>query len=170
MLRIRRCTLEDADALSRLMTASANRFIVHEFSDAGREHLLVDMLPEAVAARIGGGAPHFAAEIDGELVGMIAMTGESHLYHLFVDERHHRQGIASALWVCARDATLAESPIEAFTVNSSRYAVSFYEALGFVVESAPVTREGVTCIPMRLRIESNEGLAERSTGKPAGRS
>lgn len=162
MLQIRRCRLDDAAALGRLMTASADRFVAHEFPDAGREHLLADLLPEAVAARIRGGATHFAAEIDGELVGMIALTGESHVYQLFVDERHHRQGVARALWEFARDEALSEYAIEAFTVNASRYAVPFYEKLGFVADSAPVTRNDVTCIPMRLIVDRTEASGDET--------
>ncbi|MGK7294781.1 MAG: GNAT family N-acetyltransferase [Candidatus Wenzhouxiangella sp. M2_3B_020] len=168
MARIRRCTLGDAQTLSRLMTASADRFVAHEFSESGRDHLLADLLPEAVAARMRDGAHHFAAEIDGELVGMIALTGESHVYQLFVDEDHHRQGIARALWERGRDEALAETTVDAFTVNASRYAVPFYEKLGFEAESGPVSSHGVTCIPMRLRIAGNATGSGPPVGKTAG--
>ncbi|MGK7295082.1 MAG: GNAT family N-acetyltransferase [Candidatus Wenzhouxiangella sp. M2_3B_020] len=167
MVPIRRCTLGDAQALSRLMTISADRFVAHEFPNAGREHLLADLLPEAVEARMRKGAPHLAAEIDGEIVGMIAMTGESHVYQLFVDERHHRKGIARALWERARDEAISETDVAAFTVNASRYAVPFYERLGFVAESAPLIRNGVTCIPMRLAPERSDGSGNETAGESA---
>ena len=54
-------------------------------------------------------------------------------YLLFVDEALHRRGVATTLWNLAlqRVAPDPATPVE-ITVNSSDYAIAFYESLGFV--------------------------------------
>jgi predicted GNAT family N-acyltransferase len=60
------------------------------------------------------------------------------------------RGIARELWRTARDTCREAGNIGGFTVNSSRFAVGTYRNFGFVETSQPVTKEGVTSIPMKL--------------------
>jgi GNAT superfamily N-acetyltransferase len=71
------------------------------------------------------------------------------LYHLFVDRRWQRRGIARRLWEAGRAAALASGASGSFTVNASNYALPFYEALGFV-RSGPMQAGPLIHNPMRL--------------------
>lgn len=68
---------------------------------------------------------------------------------LFVHPSRLRQGIATKLWEYARTRLEAEFP-EARTVelNSTRYAVEFYRAAGFVPISAEFRRGGARAVRM----------------------
>ena len=92
------------------------------------------------------------AHLDGQLAGVVAMRDNTHLFHLFVPRALHRRGIALRLWQAARDASLASGEVTAFTVNSSVYALPFYERLGFVATQSRVEADGIAYVPMRLRL------------------
>lgn len=89
--------------------------------------------------------------VDDELAGYIALhTGDTpevyHLYHLFVDARFQRQGLAALLWQCARD----ELGFEQCTLRSSLFAVPVYERFGFEKTSAVLEKDGLQFQPMAL--------------------
>ncbi len=45
---------------------------------------------------------------------------------------------------------LAQGNPSEFSVNSSRYALPIYERLGFAVRSEPITKLGITSIPLKF--------------------
>jgi len=92
------------------------------------------------------------AHLDGELAGVVAMRDNTHLFHMFVPRALHRRGIALRLWQAARDVALARGEVTAFTVNSSLYALPFYEGLGFVVTGSRVEADGIAYLPMRMEL------------------
>lgn len=65
--------------------------------------------------------------INQQLIGILAIRSAKHVALLFVDEAHHRQGIAKGMY----QAMLSELSPKQLTVNSSPYAVPAYERLGF---------------------------------------
>lgn len=141
---IRDATISDAEAISRLITSLGRFFLADQTSPEVRP-FLETLTPNAMAGRIA--APNFSyyvAENNAGICGVIALRDGTHLYHLFVREDTHRQGIAHALWEHAR----ARSDAARFTVNSSPYAVPAYEHLGFKVQSAPQSADGLVFVPM----------------------
>ena len=96
------------------------------------------------------------AHLGGELAGVVAMRDNTHLFHLFVPRALHRRGIALQLWQAARTASLVRGNPDGFTVNSSVYALPFYESLGFVATAPRVEADGIAYVPMR-REESLAG-------------
>ena len=89
------------------------------------------------------------AEDGGELAGVIAMRDRTHLFHLFVLPKFQRQGLARDLWQRVRKMAGASGG-QAFTVNSSLFAVPVYESFGFKAVSQPVQKDGVVFVPMRI--------------------
>ena len=73
----------------------------------------------------------FVATDEGRYVGMLSLREKKHISLLFVDERYHRHGIASALIKFVCKYALTEEGVETLTVNSSPYAVDFYHSRGF---------------------------------------
>jgi hypothetical protein len=79
-LLIRSATVEDAPAISALVTASAREHIASSLSDAGLSHLLSEMTTENQANRIRNGYQYFVALESDRLVGTAAIRPPSHLY------------------------------------------------------------------------------------------
>ena len=93
---------------------------------------------------------------------MIEMREMKHVSMLFVDKAFHMKGIGKELFQAALERIKSEdrSP-EMLTVNSSRFAIPFYESLGFVRSGEEKVIHGVIHIPMALtlgkgRISSHE--------------
>lgn len=157
----------DAVAISRLISALADKYIVGEFSAEGRETLLRSMRPEAIAGYLDRGFRYHVAEAaDGEIVGVVALRDDTHLYHLFVAEACQRRGIGRSLWKTALAEALARGNRGEFTVNSSRYALPVYERLGFVAGTEEIDANGVVAIPMKLVVRPGRAAAE-SESDPA---
>lgn len=91
---------------------------------------------------------HRVLVIDNVIAGYIALhTTDSdafHLYHLFVDARFQRQGVAKRLWQQALD----ELGFTTCSLRSSLFAVSVYQRLGFVVSGEGQEKDGLRFQPM----------------------
>ncbi len=91
--------------------------------------------------------------INNLLVGVIALRTGQHISLLFVRGRFHHLGIASMLMNVAIDAVVSGNPeIRAVTVNSSPYAVGFYEKMGFSALGPEQKADGIRFTSMRREI------------------
>lgn len=147
---IRAGTPADANAVSAFIAPIAERFVAHEFEPDARARFLETFSPNAIKSYFGKGFRYHIAESDQTIVGVVATRANSHLYHLFVAASRHRSGLGRRLWRIASEASRAAGHQGDFTVNSSRFAVGFYERLGFRRDGAAHTVEGVISFPMRL--------------------
>jgi len=155
MLIIREAGIADAASISRLISALADHFITPDFAAEGRRELLASMTPRMIAGYLQSGYRYHVAEEGGELVAVVGMREHSHLYHLFVAETRQRQGLAMRLWKTASEDAQRRGNPGVFTVNSSLHALPFYERLGFVAQSGPVTVKGVCFVPMKLELSAS---------------
>ena len=90
----------------------------------------------------------FWGAFDGEtLVGTICVRPPQHIGGFFVRGDYHRRGIGRALF----DAMRAEYERQAFTVNSSPYAVEVYRHLGFRATDTEQLADGIRFTPMFYR-------------------
>lgn len=159
MLQIRLATLNDATAISQLVYSLSEKYIASDLSETGARNLLSSMESSAIASYLSSEYRYHVAEDEGGIVGVVATRDNKHLYHLFVAESHQRRGLARALWRVAWEACVAISNPGEFTVNSSRYALPFYEKLGFIQVGPEENREGVIYTPMKLdRSKPNTAL------------
>lgn len=149
LVKIRRATIKDATRISELAQAVALQFIVDEFSQTGRARYLQELAPEAIAKRLAAKDFHFVVAEHGEaLVGVAAMQGNWHLYHLFVAKGDQRGGLGRRLWQILRDEGLKAGPPRSFKANVPRYAIAAYTRLGFVADGAVREEKGVRFQPM----------------------
>lgn len=145
--RIRVATAADHQAISALVRPLVEKFIAPDCSAEGTRLLLEAMQPQAILSYLHGDYRYWLAEDAEGLAGVIAVKGNNHLYHLFVAERAHGQGLARQLW----SRLLAEcQDQDEFTVNASLYALPMYQHLGFIAEQGPRERMGIVDVPMRL--------------------
>lgn len=152
-VRIREATPGDAGAISALICSLAP-LLLDDPADADAPFLRF-VSPESVAGYLSDPAyGYHVAEEDGRIVGVVAVRGGTHLYHLFVAERHHGRGLGTRLWAHARAAAGHDGP---FTVNASANAVAFYLRLGFQSAGPAASKDGVTFTPMVLGGERADG-------------
>lgn len=133
--------------ICNLVVRTFNEFIAPEFTEEGVEEFFKYSNPRAFKKRTESGYFSMVSEIDGQLAGMIEIKENRHISMLYVDKSFHRNGIASELIRNSMDILANSSDI---TVNSSRYAVPFYEKLGFIQFEEEKTIYGVIHIPMMV--------------------
>ena len=149
---LRIATATDAEAISALVLASAQRWIFPLCDADGRAALTASMGTEATRERLLAGHAYLVAEAEGRIVGVAALRLPAHLYNLFVDDRLQRRGIARRLWSGLRAHPLVNDAWPAqVTVNASRHSVGVYLRLGFEVQGEEQTRGGIPSTPMLWR-------------------
>lgn len=147
-ITVREAVVSDAAEVSRLILDLLG-FVVADPSSREGEAFAATVTPAAVAERIAAsGFRCWVAEAGGTLAGFIAVRDGSHLYHLFVDARCQRHGVARALWQQAR----ASLPGRTFSVNALLSAVPVYERLGFVRAGPAQTSEGLSFMAMTCAV------------------
>lgn len=89
--------------------------------------------------------------LNNYLVGVIALREGQHISLLFVRDKFHHLGVATRLVKVAVDyVAVSEPKIRAVTVNSSPYAVGFYQKVGFCPLSEEKKKDGIRFTPMRM--------------------
>lgn len=148
---IRAARVEDAEAVSVLITSLSRYFLADPDDPGAAAAFLATLTPSAVRERLRDERYRYhVAEVDSELAGVVGMRDAAHLYHLFVAEPFHGRGIAAALWDAARREALASGNPGEFTVNSSPHAIPVYERFGFRAAGALQVADGIAYLPMRL--------------------
>jgi GNAT superfamily N-acetyltransferase len=143
-ITFRPANASDATAISLLVHSLAG-YIEDGVVDPHAESYMSTITPEAIAERIAApGFFYIVAEDCSGLCGFAALRDSRHIYHLFVRQELHRQGIARELWNQLRNSSISSY----FTVNSSLFAVPVYLRLGFVSAGEKQSRNGVTVQPM----------------------
>lgn len=153
-MQIRPLEPTDIPAVSRLLRALAAEFIVHESPPEGAATFLRENDEDGVRGFVERGHVYHVALADGELAGFIAVRDNSHLFHMFVDKRYQRRGVARRLWEVARDAARAAGNPGYFTVNSSNHALPVYTGWGFVPTAPLQCVKGLVFTPMRLDLRA----------------
>jgi GNAT superfamily N-acetyltransferase len=143
-ISFRAATTADAPAISQLILGLTS-YIEARPVDPGCESFLDTLTPEAIADRLAApGFIYIVAEDESGICGVAALRDTRHVYHLFVKQDLHRQGLARALL----ERVMSTSDRSFFTVNSSLFAVPVYLRFGFVRAGEQQTRNGVTVQPM----------------------
>jgi len=150
---IRKTVPEDISAISALLIRLSEKFITSSFTEEGRNKLLESMRPEAIRNYLDQGFRYHVAVRDGEILGVVAMQDDTHLYHLFVAEAEQGQGLARRLWETAKSDCLSRSSPAYFTVNASLNAQEVYKSWGFIPVAGVRETGGVKDIPMKLKVD-----------------
>jgi len=141
---IRKATSTDAQAISKLMIPLVTEFISCEYTEQGAAVMLASMTPKVIRSNFDQAYEYFVTEENNEIVAVLGIKQGNHIFHCFVDKNHHRIHFGKNLW----QYWLANAKPERVTVNSSRYAIKFYQSLGFSSNHDIFEKNGVTCYPM----------------------
>ena len=139
----------DAEAIAGLI-ASFQSELTDDPSGAGAEQYLASVSVQAERDYLASERyQYLLAYSDSQLAGFIAIRDGSHLFHLFVERKHQRRGIARRLWERALEELCVPGNDGGFTVNSSLSAVPVYEAFGFTPVGSIQSMHGISFLPMR---------------------
>lgn len=156
-MKIQPASREDASAISSLIKGVAHYFTLSPNGE-GAEAFLKTIEPDAIESYIVSDEfSYFVGMLDEQLAGVVCIRNNKHLFHLFVDPKYQRKGIAYALWQHARGAAVRAGRNEGFTGNSTPYAVPVYERFGFKASGARSETNGIAYVSMQL--ESNDALS-----------
>lgn len=150
-MKIRKAIQKDVSSLSRLVASLSKYYLTSDKSKLPN-WFIASIKPSSFANRILSDEFTCYVAEEGEVIGYIALKGKDHLYHLFVDESHQRQGVASALW----SHLLSEIDLEGCKLRSSLIAVPFYKSLGFTEINTPEIKSGFSYQAMEWKSSSIE--------------
>jgi GNAT superfamily N-acetyltransferase len=147
---IRRAVPGDASVISALILSLAHHFLLNP-DGSGAEVFLSTLGPEGIGRNLVAAELDYDVAMTGsQLMGVVAVRRKTHLFHLFVGEEFQRRGVAKALWFHAKEACGWPCASMPTTVNSTPYALPFYEHLGFRASGPRVETNGIAFIPMQL--------------------
>ena len=150
-LEIRLAHPDDAAAIAALVCALASYALADPSRPEDAADFFAGITETSFDALLRDPRFRFHVAVDhDELVAIVAMRDDTHLYHLFVAEDRHGQGLGKRLWHVAKDDTMARGHDGPFTVNASLWAVPVYERFGFVPTDTVQTANGVAFVPMIL--------------------
>lgn len=140
--------IKNSDAALSLVWNVFSEYEAPEYSKDGIEEFYKSIHDEAYLQQLS----IYGAYLDDILVGVIATRNEgSHIALFFVDGKYHKQGIGRKLFETVKSNCKSEK----MTVNSSPYAVSIYEKLGFCRMSTEQVVNGIRFYPMELILNLN---------------
>ena len=144
-MKIRKAKLSDAKNLSRL-AMSLGRFYSDDHSSEISPFFSKKITVESFKSYLmdKNAYEHYVYEENEMIIGYFALLNATHFLYLFVDEKHHKKGVAKALIEYA----LKGKEYKSYSVNSSIYAVPFYEKLGFQSSAWVQKHHGMVYQPM----------------------
>ena len=148
----RRAQKIDATMISQLILPLVIKYILPSCTQQGGQLLLQSMSSQNIEKYFALGYVYQVVEVQSEIIAVIGIRENSHLYHLFVADPYQGRGIAKSLWESAKDECIAKGNNSEFTVNAALNAVALYQNWGFVQLSAVRERSGIKHLPMRLTI------------------
>lgn len=89
---------------------------------------------------------------DDRIIGVAGLRSRKHLSLLFVDEKHQRKGVATALMRLVSEYITEVEHLDVCTVNAAPYALPFYEAIGFRATGPKEMNSGMIFTPMLWKI------------------
>ena len=137
----------------RVIIDCFNEFIASGYSDEGVAEFEKYVEPDRMRERLSQGNFIIVALKHEIIVGVIEVRSNNHIALLFVEKKHKHRGIAKKLIELAvRKCKQRKSDVGAIEVNSSPYAIPFYEKLGFVKINTEQLVNGIRFTPMTLKL------------------
>ena len=150
-IEVREMHREDLVTVGALVLRAFDKGIAPDYSDEGASAFTE--YANALGDRLGNDHDTFLAEDGGRIVGMVEVRLRRHISMLFVDPEMWGRGAGKALLTAALDLCRAHAPsVEAVTVNSSPYAVPFYEHAGFAKVGPATSVRGIVSLPMSIAL------------------
>jgi ribosomal protein S18 acetylase RimI-like enzyme len=134
----------DAQRLSQITNELTSYIFEKEVPKWFEDELLEESFKERI---LSDEYEHFVYVQENEIVGFIAIKNKNRLFHLFVDAKHHKKGIAKELWNYIK----AHYDVFDMSVNASLYAIKTYESFGFSINGEQSEYLGLKYQPMSYK-------------------
>ncbi|NRA55287.1 MAG: GNAT family N-acetyltransferase [Gammaproteobacteria bacterium] len=152
-LKIRTATANDSAEISALISRNTKMLLNDDFDEDGLEFFLRSVETQSIREYMDQGFFYLVAQEAKRIVGVIAIKDNRHMFHLFVDQNHHKCGIAKMLWEQMKAHSLEQGNDGTFTLNSTTYALPIYQRWGFEVISEAKHAYGIRYTPMKLVVK-----------------
>lgn len=136
----------------QLVSEVFNEFIAPGYSKEGVIEFSKYLEPRLMRDRLARNHFIFVALDDAKIVGVIEVRGNNHVSLLYVKKNYQNKSIAKKLLKLALNKSEKVEPPASIEVNSSPYAVTIYEKLGFIKKSSEKNVNGIRFTPMILRL------------------
>ncbi|TCM69232.1 acetyltransferase (GNAT) family protein [Acinetobacter calcoaceticus] len=141
---IRAVTASDAEAIYHIILPYVDDFAVNA---QGREKFTLERIEKNIQLP----DVEYWVYDDHGVLGVIAYKTSGHLQHYFVAQSHLNQGIGRQLWQVF-EHWIAQQQLSVITVNSSCYAKSIYEHLGFQAQEEVTELGGIRSVFMQKNL------------------
>ncbi|MDP2562419.1 GNAT family N-acetyltransferase [Psychrobium sp. 1_MG-2023] len=152
-LVIRQAQRADCAEISYLITRNAKLLLNEDFDGDGLNFFLNTVTERAIREYMDQGFNYLVAQANNEIIGVIAIKDNSHMFHLFVDKNYHKKGIAKQLWESIYTQSVESGNNGTFTLNSTSYALPVYQRWGFTCTDELQIRHGIRYTPMSLTVD-----------------
>lgn len=147
---IRNIKTKELEETLNLVKSVFDEFEAPYYSEYGTENFYKFANHENLEKMLKENLRILVAKCDDKIIGMIAYRDYSHISMLFVDKKYHHNGIEKELTLkMISDCKQNNKELLNVTVNSSPYAVGFYEKLGFVKQDEEKEVDGIKFTPMK---------------------
>ena len=150
--KIREALTEDWEAAMNLAWKTFQKFEAPIYPKRGTESFLEFISEPRLYEMFRQGLyrMYLAVSDRDEILGMITLRNENMISLLFVEEAYHRRGIGKQLIWYVACVVKEEYGKDFCFVLSARYAVKFYQKLGFYETGSMMLHDGIYSTPMRL--------------------
>ena len=151
-IKIKKFKKEQAEKVSKLIIDSFNEFVATSFSKKGRKKQLSHINPVGFIERSKSGKrEYYTALYNNRIIGIIGITKNYRIPLLFVHKKFHRKGVAKRL-INKVELIFIKNGVKIIKINSSLYAVKFYEKIGYK-KSRGIVKKDMTFQPMKKIIK-----------------
>jgi N-acetylglutamate synthase-like GNAT family acetyltransferase len=151
-MKTRAAKTADIPVISELIKTLVINYILPTCSAEGGQILLKSMSEQSITNYFELGYQYTVALCDDQIVAVIGIKNNHHLYHLFVAQSHQGLGLSNLLWQQAKKQAIAQGNPGFFTVNSALNAADLYRKWGFIDTDEVRERSGIRDIPMLLEL------------------
>ncbi|MEN8906300.1 MAG: GNAT family N-acetyltransferase [Clostridiales bacterium] len=157
-------TITDLDDVYNLVCDVFLEFVSFEFTNKGIENFKDSIKPKVIEYDMNNSKKFLIGCFDnGKIVGVISVKNYYHINLLFVSKNYHKKGIAKKLFNEAFKRCINKNRnLTKFTVNSSIFASEVYKKLGFKVIGEKEIVNGISFIPMCMKIKLEKMSEENS--------
>ena len=145
---------EDIDFVSKLISSIFDEFVGYNYSEEGNKTFKEYIDPKNLLERYNKKSSRFyAAKCDNEIAGVLEIKNNDHISLFFVKKEFHKKHIGKKLFENYIKIMKQENIItEKITVNSSIYAETIYEKIGFKKTGELQEKNGIKFIPMEYNL------------------
>ncbi len=150
---IRKAKETDTVAISSLILKTAKAHIRADFTDDGWE-LFQRLFSEDCQRELLRSKQYyfFVAELNKQLIGMLALKNASHVFQFFISTAWQKKGVGKTLWKhylqAIKTGKMSKNDFDKITVNASDFGRDFYLKLGFEIAGKRQMKKGVYFNPL----------------------